>query len=233
MTSRLGRALLLGLLMLPGVTLAESGQGGLSGESGRASETVAQQGTASLAELPPRVQKSAQRLAERQHPGSSRSAQSIVVDVGDQRLYLFVEGRLRAVYPVSTAERGTGNREGSLQTPLGLHRVDEKIGANAPMGMIFRGRQPTGELAELLTGPDERAARDDVTTRILWLQGLEPGVNQGGDVDSKQRYIYIHGTPEEGRIGRPASHGCVRMINTDVVALFDRVEEGALVDIIE
>ncbi len=186
-----------------------------------------------MAELPPRVQKSAQRLGERQRLSASPTAQLIVVDVGDQRLYLFEQGRLQAVYPVSTAEQGTGNREGSLQTPLGLHRVADKIGADAPMGMIFRGRRPTGDIAEILTGAEERAARDDVTSRILWLDGLEPGVNQGGEVDSKRRYIYIHGTPEEGRIGRPASHGCVRMTNADVIALFDRVEIGALVDIIE
>ncbi|MDG4867783.1 L,D-transpeptidase [Guyparkeria sp. 1SP6A2] len=186
-----------------------------------------------MVELPPQVRQSAQRLAERARPGASSTGQSIVVDVGDQRLYLFEQGRLRAVYPVSTAQRGTGNREGSLQTPLGLHRVADKIGADAPLGMIFRGRRPTGKIAEILTGAEERAARDDVTSRILWLDGLEPGVNQGGEVDSKRRYIYIHGTPEEGRIGRPASHGCVRMTNTDVVELFDRVEEGALVDIIE
>ena len=183
--------------------------------------------------VPDRVMRSATAMAERLAGTGEAGEQALVVDVPNQQLYLFESGKLVGHFPVSTAERGTGNREGSLQTPLGLHRVDEKIGADAPRGMIFRGRRPTGELAEILKGPDERAARDDVTTRILWLQGLEPGVNQGGDVDSKQRYIYIHGTPEEGRIGRPASHGCVRMTNADVVTLFDRVREGALVDIIE
>ncbi|MFN2381321.1 MAG: L,D-transpeptidase family protein [Guyparkeria sp.] len=183
--------------------------------------------------LPDRVLRSASSMAERLDRAPDGGEQALVVDVSSQRLYLFEAGELVGGFPVSTAERGTGNREGSLQTPLGLHRVDQKIGADAPRGMIFRGRQPTGELAEILTRPDQRAARDDVTTRILWLQGLEPGVNQGGDVDSKQRYIYIHGTPEEGRIGRPASHGCVRMTNADVITLFDRVHEGALVDIIE
>ena len=182
--------------------------------------------------VPDRVQRSADTMKKRLG-GGEEAAQVLVVDVTSQRLYLFERGRLVGSYPVSTAERGTGNQEGSLQTPLGLHRVDEKIGADAPVGMIFRGRRPTGQRAEILTGPDERAARDDVTTRILWLAGLEPGVNQGGDVDSKRRYIYIHGTPEEGRIGTPASHGCVRLTNADVIELFDRVEVGALVDIIE
>lgn len=183
--------------------------------------------------IPDRVMRSASAMAERLAAAAESGEQALVVDVSSQQLYLFESGALVGSFPVSTAERGTGNQEGSLQTPLGLHRVDEKIGADAPRGMIFRGRQPTGELAEVLTGAAERAARDDVTTRILWLQGLEPGVNQGGNVDSKQRYIYIHGTPEEGRIGRPASHGCVRMTNADVITLFDRVREGALVDIIE
>jgi len=187
--------------------------------------------TGDMSELPSRVKQAAERMAG--HPQADTTAQSIVVDVAAQRLYLFERGAFVADYPVSTAERGTGNREGSMQTPLGLHRVAQKIGADAPVGMIFRGRRSTGEIAEILTDPDQRAQRDDVTTRILWLDGLEPGVNRGGEVDSKRRYIYIHGTPEEGRIGRPASHGCVRMTNADVIELFDRVEVGALVDIIE
>lgn len=205
--------------MGPATAVASNGQG---------SFMVAHETT-----IPDRVMRSASAMADRLAVAAEPGEQGLVVDVRSQRLYLFESGELVGHFPVSTAERGVGNREGSLQTPLGLHRVDEKIGAEAPRGMIFRGRQPTGELAEILEGPDERAARDDVTTRILWLQGLEPGVNQGGDVDSKQRYIYIHGTPEEGRIGRPASHGCVRMTNADVITLFDRVQEGALVDIIE
>jgi len=184
--------------------------------------------------IPAKVERAAaamtQRLAARSDDGRQ---QALVVDVGLQRLYLFEAGRLVGEYPVSTAEKGTGNAEGSMRTPLGLHRVDEKIGAGAPTGMIFRGRRPTGQFAEILTDPDARAKRDDVTSRILWLSGLEPGVNQGGEVDSKRRFIYIHGTPEEGRIGRPASHGCVRMTNADVIELFDRVEVGALVDIID
>jgi len=187
---------------------------------------------ASALAAPERVQLAFDSMVERL-ASADDTEQGLVVDVTSQRMYLFEQGRLAASYPVSTAERGTGNREGSLRTPLGLHRVDEKIGAGAPSGMIFRGRRPTGERAEILTQPDQRASRDDVTTRILWLAGLEPGVNQGGDVDSKRRYIYIHGTPEEGRIGTPASHGCVRMTNDDVIELFDRVEVGALVDIIE
>ncbi len=218
-------ALSLGLLIGPwGMSLAAE-RAAATGDS----HTMAQPNSS----VPDRVSRSAAEMTERLAASPDSGEQALVVDVSTQRLYLYEAGEPVGSFPVSTAERGTGNREGSLKTPLGLHRVDEKIGVDAPSGMIFRGRRPTGELAEILTGPDERAARDDVTTRILWLEGLEPGVNQGGDVDSKQRYIYIHGTPEEGRIGRPASHGCVRMTNADVITLFDRVREGALVDIIE
>jgi len=192
---------------------------------------MASASAAEVSPLPARVAQAAEAMAGR--PESGASNQSIVVDVPAQRLYLFERGAFVAAYPVSTAERGTGNREGSMRTPLGLHRVAKKVGAEAPIGMIFRGRQATGEIAEILAAPDQRAERDDVTTRILWLDGLEPGVNRGGDVDSKGRYIYIHGTPEEGRIGRPASHGCVRMTNADVIELFERVAVGTLVDIIE
>ena len=195
--------------------------------------SMAMAGESASVSVPDRVARSAAVMADRLAAHGEAGDQALVVDVPGQRLYLYESGELVGSFPVSTAERGTGNREGSMKTPLGLHRIDEKIGADAPRGMIFRGRRPTGELAEILTGPDERAAHDDVTSRILWLEGLEPGVNRGGEVDSKQRYIYIHGTPEEGRIGQPASHGCVRMTNADVITLFDRVREGALVDIIE
>lgn len=228
MTSEPRHAALRGLILLAVLSLfglhAPAGMAAATSDGKSMSET--------RVTIPERVQRSHDAMGERL-ANAEGGDQALVVDVTTQRLYLFERGQLVGSYPVSTAERGTGNQEGSLQTPLGLHRVDEKIGADAPAGMIFRGRRPTGQRADILTDPDERAARDDVTSRILWLAGLEPGVNQGGDVDSKRRYIYIHGTPEEGRIGQPASHGCVRMTNADVIALFDRVEVGALVDIIE
>lgn len=154
-----------------------------------------------------------------------------VVSVGDQRLYLYRGGDQVAHYPVSTSRFGTGSRLGSLQTPLGAHRVRRKIGAGAPIGRIFRGRVDTGEQARILTAPAD-SDEDHVTTRILWLEGLEPGRNLGGEVDSFNRFIYIHGTHEEGLIGRPASDGCVRMRNADIVELFDRLPENALVLIV-
>jgi lipoprotein-anchoring transpeptidase ErfK/SrfK len=153
----------------------------------------------------------------------------LVVRTDEQRLYVWEAGRVTDVFPVSTAARGVGNREGSLQTPPGLHRVAQRIGDAAPAGTVFRGRVATGEIAPILTDAAAVSPTDRITSRILWLEGLEPGINRGGDVDSLSRYIYIHGTDEEGRIGTPASHGCIRMRNQDVISLFARVPLHTLV----
>lgn len=155
-----------------------------------------------------------------------------VVDVHRQRLHLLERGRLVESYAISTATRGIGNREGSEQTPVGAFRVVEKYGENAPIGTVFKGRRDTGEVAQILSDPNDPAENDLVTTRILRLGGLQPGFNLGGDVDTFSRYIYIHGTPEEGRIGTPASHGCVRMRNAEVVDLFARLPQDSLVCIV-
>ncbi len=152
----------------------------------------------------------------------------VVVGIESQRLYLMQDGRLLKAYPVSTSAFGPGGQEGSNQTPLGLHQIKQKIGASEPEGMIFKARKPTGRIASIIAEPRD-VPEDDVTTRIMWLDGMEPGINQGGKVDSYKRFIYIHGTPEEGLIGRPASHGCVRMLNADVVDIFERLAEGTLV----
>lgn len=156
----------------------------------------------------------------------------IVVNIAEQRLRLFRDEALVAVYPVSTSLHGAGEREGSNCTPRGRHRICEKIGADAPLNAVFVGRRPTGEtwtpeLAE--RHPD----RDWILTRILWLDGCEDGVNRGGEVDSRRRYIYIHGTPDTEPMGEPRSHGCVRMRNVDVVELFEAVDVGTIVDIRE
>ena len=157
----------------------------------------------------------------------------LVVRVDEQRLYVWEAGRAPEVYSVSTAARGIGNRDGSLQTPSGLHWVAQRIGDAAPAGAIFRGRSDTGEVAEILSGPEAVSGGDRITSRILWLEGLEPGINRGGNVDTFARYIYIHGTDEEGRIGLPASHGCIRMRNRDLIGLFPRVPLHSLVVILE
>jgi lipoprotein-anchoring transpeptidase ErfK/SrfK len=154
------------------------------------------------------------------------------VDLRLQRLDLLDGDQVLASYPVSTAAKGAGEQEGSEQTPRGLHEIRAKIGAGAPMGAVFVGRRPTGEIC---TPEMVRAepARDWILTRILWLRGLERGKNRLGDADSMRRYIYIHGTPHEAALGTPASHGCIRMRSADVIELFESVEPGIPVEIVD
>jgi lipoprotein-anchoring transpeptidase ErfK/SrfK len=145
------------------------------------------------------------------------------VDIAGQRLYVVDNGRITQSYAVSTALKGPGCDQDSYQTPTGLHRISDKIGDDAATGTVFEGREPTGELAEV-EQTDHDTGKDQITSRILWLSGMQPGINQGEGVDTYQRYIYIHGTNEEGRIGQAVSHGCIRMKNADVIALFQQVE---------
>ncbi|MDX1454162.1 MAG: L,D-transpeptidase [Gammaproteobacteria bacterium] len=154
------------------------------------------------------------------------------VDIASQRLSVESGGEEIASYPVSTARNGAGEQDGSFCTPRGRHRVAEKFGGDAPLNAVFVGRAATGETwsPELaIAHPD----RDWILTRILWLEGTEDGFNRGGAVDSRQRYIYIHGTPDSEPMGEPASHGCIRMRNADVVELFDFVPVGCPVIIHE
>lgn len=130
--------------------------------------------------------------------------------------------RVEFVYLCSTAARGMGNRENSNQTPTGWHKIEERIGGNAPWGTIFVERKSTGKT----WATDQVTEKDYVLTRIMWLRGLEPGINAGPGVDSHDRYIYIHGTPAEDKIGTPASMGCIRLRNDDVITLFETVESG-------
>lgn len=138
--------------------------------------------------------------------------------------------RVEKTYDVSTSRYGVGSLEGSQRTPLGLHRVSEKIGDGAPPMAVFVDRKPTGRVARPNLKPTP-TGEDLITSRVLWLEGLEPGRNRGGSVDSHDRFIYIHGTADEGLIGSPASHGCVRMRNVDVIELYDRVPPGTRVEI--
>lgn len=147
---------------------------------------------------------------------------ALVVSIGGQKLGLFRDGTLAAEWPVSTSKFGIGNKQGSNRTPLGLHRIAEKIGAGAPLDTVFKSREPIGQLSTL----SSQLSTNLIVARILWLDGCEDGVNRGGDVDSHDRYIYIHGTNREDLIGTPASHGCVCMRNADVAALFELVEQG-------
>lgn len=128
-------------------------------------------------------------------------------------------------YRISTAEKGMGNRIDSYQTPVGIHRIRQKIGGGEPRGTIFEAREVCGRIARNFDNRDG----DEITSRILWLDGLEEGINRGGSCDTYSRYIYIHGTTDEQRIGRPVSAGCIRMCNDDVIELFDNVLVNDLV----
>jgi lipoprotein-anchoring transpeptidase ErfK/SrfK len=146
----------------------------------------------------------------------------IHVSIAQQTLSLYDDGQLLKTWSVSTARKGAGEVQGSEQTPRGRHVVRARIGEGQPVYTVFRGRRPTGELwsPELAA---QHPTRDWILTRILWLSGLEPGFNRGGNCDSMRRYIYIHGTPDSEPMGVPASHGCVRMRNTDLIELFGQV----------
>ncbi len=161
------------------------------------------------------------------------SSASIRVDVSDQKLELREAGRVVKIYRVSTSRYGIGNRQLSNKTPLGKHVIAKKIGDDAPSGTVFKNRARLKRKVEVNRSKTEPTKEDLVTTRILWLRGLEPGVNSGKRVDTFHRLIYIHGTPDEGFIGKPASHGCVRMKNAEVIDLYRRVEEGTPVEIVE
>ncbi len=157
---------------------------------------------------------------------------TIIVSIVEQKLLLVKNREIVKSYPISSSAYGVGNKAGSNKTPLGTHSISHKIGDGAEIGTVFRSRANTRQIATIYT--DKTDVEDDlVTTRIMWLQGMESGVNKGKGIDSHARYIYIHGTPEEGLIGAPASHGCIRMKNHDVVELFDAVRKGTLVEIQE
>lgn len=149
----------------------------------------------------------------------------IRIDIPKQQLVF--QGK---TYSVSTAKRGTGEKNGSLCTPRGRHIVRAKIGAGRPVGTVFVRRRPTGEVwtPEL---DAKYPGRDWILTRILWLSGREPGKNRLGDVDTMRRYIYIHGSPDRAEMGKPGSIGCVRMHNRDIVELFDLVRPYTEVEI--
>jgi lipoprotein-anchoring transpeptidase ErfK/SrfK len=155
-----------------------------------------------------------------------------VVSLSNQKLYWYRQGRLVKTYPVSTSRYGAGNKDGSYRTPLGVHRIREKIGGDALLGTIFKGRKNTHQVAQILTD-GIKTSHDYITSRILWLDGLEPGINRGEGIDTYSRYIYIHGTHEEGLVGQPVSYGCVRMTNRDVIELYDQMREDDLVVIVE
>src|SRR5215211_4327847 len=145
----------------------------------------------------------------------------LIISVRDQKLMLVRNGDKVATYPISTSMFGLGDSWGRMTTPLGYLAVEKKIGDNVPVGAVFHNRRLTGEVLQPNT-----PGRDPITTRIIWLRGLE-----AQNAHAYQRCIYIHGTPQEKTIGRPASYGCIRMKSSDVAALYDRVPPGALVQL--
>ena len=156
----------------------------------------------------------------------------IEINIGEQRLRLFEDGRVVMDVAVSTAKNGAGEVNGSECTPRGDHIIRAKIGAGAPPGTVFVGRRAGGEQYSPELGA-RFPGRDWILTRILWLSGREPGRNRLGRVDTMRRYIYIHGTPDHVVLGTPGSRGCIRMRNRDIIDLFDRVPAGTPVVIIE
>lgn len=151
----------------------------------------------------------------------------LAVNIATQTMQ-FLRGpqRVRS-YVISTSKRPPSNVKDSLGTPRGLHAIAERIGAGQPPGIVFKARVPTGlHYCEL---PDVETHPNLITSRILWLRGLEPGVNQGGNVDTYERYVYIHGTNHEDRLGTPQSAGCVLMRNIEIVELYEEMRAGDLV----
>lgn len=159
-------------------------------------------------------------------PGATASSKasdvSVLVSVADQKMVLWQDGVELARFSISTSRFGLGDRLGSYATPLGALQVAEKIGKSVREGTVFKERRPTGEVL-----PPNAPGRDPIVTRIIWLRGLE-SQNQ----NSYKRYIYIHGTPEEKLLGKPVSWGCIRMASKDVVRVFEAIDVGARVEIL-
>jgi hypothetical protein len=167
---------------------------------------------------------------EVRYTGTDLMGDILYVSVQRQSLFHLRRRRLLNVYPVATSGRGLGAETDSYRTPEGLHRISDKVGDEVPPLGILKDRVYTGELADVdFAGVD----KDWITSRILWLDGLEPGLNKGGSVDSHDRFIYIHGTANERSVGTPSSMGCIRMCNADVIKLYDAVPVGALVVILD
>ncbi len=155
----------------------------------------------------------------------------LIVRISSQTMQFVRGGTLVKTYVISTSRRPPSNIKDSLGTPRGLHEIAERLGAGLPPGMVFKARVPTGRhFSEL---PAAETEPNLITSRILWLRGLEPGVNLGGDVDTYARYIYIHGTNHEDKLGTPLSAGCVLMRNLEIIDLYEEVRVGDRVLIVD
>ena len=184
----------------------------------------------------------AHKVFENKAPNTEVSNFLLVLPSKQQLLHI-EKRNIISTYDISTSKYGLGNQNESFKTPTGLHYIAKKIGHDMPRFTIFKGRKPLpGNLTlidfekknnEELRKRHFKEFDDVITSRILWLKGHEIGINKGGDVDSYNRYIYIHGTAHEDKIGTQASHGCIRMNNDDIIKLFDNVTENMLVLILE
>ena len=155
----------------------------------------------------------------------------IIIHLKAQQLELYQDEKCILQYPISSGKNGIGQIMGSEKTPLGRHMIYKKIGKDASVNTVFVGRQATGEIYTPSLAAKE-VGRDWILTRILWLMGLEPGYNRFGQCDTRNRYIYIHGTPDSTILGQPGSRGCIRMHNLDIINLFNQVAEGTLVNLV-
>ena len=170
----------------------------------------------------------AQAYAKLGDYGLGGSTGWLLVDIAGQRLVLLRGSAPVGAWPVSTSAVGLDNRQDSGGTPPGLHRIERRIGAGAAPGTVFASREPTGAVWQA----GQESPADLILTRILTLDGCENGLNRGPGIDSRERYIYLHGTNHEDQIGTPVSHGCVRLTNTDICDVFERTAEGDPVVII-
>ena len=153
----------------------------------------------------------------------------ILISIKDQKLILIQDNCKIAEYSISTSKFGIGNKAGSNMTPLGYHVVKEKVGDHVTKNSIFKAGKFSKEIAEI---NGKKAYDEDlITTRIIILEGMEKGINKGGKIDSYERGIWIHGTPAESNIGTPASHGCIRMKNDDIILLYNSIEIGTPINI--
>lgn len=156
----------------------------------------------------------------------------IVISIEEQRLYHRRSTGVWYAYPISSASKGVGNQRGSGKTPLGRHRIWAKIGEDMPANTLFIARRPVGYLREgqrvtpKLPWKKMEKPKDCIVGRILWLSGMDRGINRGGRVDTRKRFIYIHGTDDEANLGRPASHGCIRMRSRDILELSRHAKVG-------
>lgn len=152
------------------------------------------------------------------------------IDINSQIMNVIVNDRIKRTYLISTAKNGAGEVKNSEMTPRGKHIIRAKIGKDAAPNTVFVKRRPTGEIYSYHLR-QENPDRDWILTRIFWLSGLEVGKNRLGNVDTMQRYIYIHGTPDDVLMGAPGSRGCIRMRNSEIIELFNEVPVGTLVEI--